>query len=101
MDVGYSPATGILVYHVPKGAMVRKGTAVCEVIDPADPRGPKARKQIVARSDGILFSGKRATGIEYLQGGTRQTALFGPTAISIHHDCNVLWNVGYAGHIQC
>jgi hypothetical protein len=39
--------------------MVREGTAVCEVIDPSDPRGPKARKQIVARSDGILFSGKQ------------------------------------------
>jgi uncharacterized protein len=59
MDVGYSPATGILVYHVPKGAWVKKGTAVCEVIDPSDARGPKARKQVVARTDGILFSGKQ------------------------------------------
>jgi len=59
MDVGYSPATGILTYLVPKGAWVRKGTAVCEVIDPSDARGPKARKQLVARSDGILFSGKQ------------------------------------------
>lgn len=59
MDVGYSPATGILVYHVPKGAWVEKGTAVCEVIDPSDLRGPKARKQVVARSDGLLFSGKQ------------------------------------------
>lgn len=58
MDVGYSPANGILVYHVQKGARVKKGMAICEVIDPADPRGPKARKQILARSDGILFSGK-------------------------------------------
>lgn len=58
MDVGYSPGTGILVYHVAKGSIVKKGTAVCEVIDPADPRGPKARKQVLARTDGILFSGK-------------------------------------------
>jgi uncharacterized protein len=58
MDVGYSPRTGILVYHVPKGARVRRGQAVCEVIEPSDPRGPKARKQVFARTDGILFSRK-------------------------------------------
>lgn len=58
MDVGYAPANGILVYHVAKGTRVKKGTAICEVIDPADPRGPKARRQILARTDGILFSGK-------------------------------------------
>ncbi len=56
MDVGYSPKTGILTYLVPKGARVRKGQAVCEVIDPMDARGPKARTQVVARTDGILFS---------------------------------------------
>ncbi len=59
MDVGYSPAAGILVYLVPKGAWVHKGTPVCEVIDPADARGPKARRQVLARTDGILFSGKQ------------------------------------------
>ena len=58
MDVGYAPKTGMLVYHVSKGAKVKKGTPVCEVIDPADPRGPKARTQIAARTDGILFSRK-------------------------------------------
>jgi uncharacterized protein len=58
MDVGYCPKPGILVYHVPKGARVRKGAAVCEVIDPADPRGPRARTQMLARTDGILFSRK-------------------------------------------
>ena len=58
MDVGYAPTTGILVYHLAKGAMVRKGASVCEVIDPADARGQKARKQILARTDGILFSRK-------------------------------------------
>jgi len=56
MDVGYCPKPGILVYHVRKGTRVRKGSAVCEVIDPADARGPKARTQILARTDGILFS---------------------------------------------
>ena len=59
MDVGYSPKAGMLVYHVPKGARVRKGTPVCEVIDPSDARGPKARRQVLARTDGILFSRKR------------------------------------------
>ena len=59
MDVGYSPANGILVYHVAKGSRVKKGAAVCEVIDPADPRGPKARRQVLAGTDGILFSGKQ------------------------------------------
>jgi uncharacterized protein len=58
MDVGYAPRTGMVVYHVPKGARVREGTPVCEVIDPSDARGPKARTQVLARTDGILFSRK-------------------------------------------
>ena len=58
MDVGYCPRPGILVYHLAKGSRVSKGTPVCEVIDPADARGPKARVQMVARTDGILFSRK-------------------------------------------
>ncbi|TAK41630.1 MAG: succinylglutamate desuccinylase [Betaproteobacteria bacterium] len=56
MDVGYSPRTGILTYHAPKGARVRKGQPVCEVIDPMDARGERARTQVLARTDGILFS---------------------------------------------
>jgi predicted deacylase len=58
MDVGYSPKAGMVVYHLPKGARVRKGSAVCEIIDPLDARGPKARTQVLARTDGILFSRK-------------------------------------------
>jgi len=58
MDVGYAPRTGILVYHLPPGARVRKGQPVCEVIDPASPRGPRARMQVIARTDGVLFSRK-------------------------------------------
>jgi hypothetical protein len=58
MDVGYAPKAGILVYHAAKGSRVRKGEPVCEVIDPSDPRGPKARTQVLARADGILFSRK-------------------------------------------
>jgi hypothetical protein len=58
MDVGYCPKPGMLVYHLLPGARVRKGDTVCEVIDPYDPRGPKARTQIRARTDGILFSRK-------------------------------------------
>jgi hypothetical protein len=58
MDVGYCPKPGMLVYHTPKGSRVRKGDAVCEVIDPGDARGAKARTQILARTDGILFSRK-------------------------------------------
>lgn len=56
MDVGYCPKPGILVFHVREGARVRKGMAVCEVIDPADPRGPRGRTQVLAGTDGILFS---------------------------------------------
>jgi predicted deacylase len=56
MDVGYAPKTGFLVYHARKGQRVRKGEPVCEVIDPADARGPKARTQVPARTDGIVFS---------------------------------------------
>jgi len=58
MDVGYCPKPGMLVYHLPKGSRVRKGDAVCEVIDPGDARGPKARTQMLSRTDGILFSRK-------------------------------------------
>jgi hypothetical protein len=35
---------------------VRKGQPVCELIDPSDARGPKARTQVPARTDGIVFS---------------------------------------------
>ena len=56
MDVGYSPKAGMVVYHQPKGARVRKGATVCEIIDPTDPRGPKARVAVLARTDGVLFS---------------------------------------------
>ncbi len=58
MDVGYSPKAGMVVYHLPKGAKVRKGEAVCEIIDPLDPRGPRARTQVLAQTDGLLFSRK-------------------------------------------
>jgi predicted deacylase len=56
MDVGYAPRAGFHVYHVERGARVRKGQAVCEIIDPMDARGPRARTQVLARTDGILFS---------------------------------------------
>jgi len=56
MDVGYSPRTGVQVYHVERGARVRRGTPVCEIIDPMDARGPRARTQVLARTDGIVFS---------------------------------------------
>lgn len=58
MDVGYCPKAGMLTYLVERGSKVKKGQAICEVIDPADPRGPKARVPIVSRTDGILFSRK-------------------------------------------
>mgnify|MGYP001561010206 CR=1 FL=1 len=58
MDVGYCPRPGMLVYHASKGSRVRRGAPVCEVIDPRDARGPKARVQILARTDGVLFSRK-------------------------------------------
>jgi predicted deacylase len=61
MDIGYSPRAGMLVYHVPKGAKVRKGTPICEVIDPAEWRPTKARTQILARTDGVLI-GRRLDG---------------------------------------
>jgi hypothetical protein len=56
MDVGYAPKTGFLVYHATKGQRVRKGEPVCEVIDPSDARGPKARTQVPSRTDGVVFS---------------------------------------------
>jgi predicted deacylase len=59
MDVGYCPAPGFITYRVPAGAKVRKGQVICEIIDPADPRGAKARTPMLSRTDGILFSRRR------------------------------------------
>ena len=56
MDVGYSPATGFLAYHVRPGARVGAGEAICDVIDPTDPGGESARTPVVAQTDGVLFS---------------------------------------------
>jgi predicted deacylase len=56
MDVGYAPRPGMLTYLAARGTRVRRGQTVCEVIDPADPRGARARVPVKARTDGILFS---------------------------------------------
>jgi predicted deacylase len=56
MDVGYSTGTGFLVFHVKPGAKVKKGQAICDVIDPANPNGPKARTTYKSATDGVLFS---------------------------------------------
>jgi uncharacterized protein len=56
MDVGYSTCTGFLVFHVKPGAKVKKGQAICDVIDPANPNGPKARTTYKSQTDGVLFS---------------------------------------------
>lgn len=56
MDVGYAPKTGFVVFQTRKGQRVRKGETVCEVIDPSDARGPKARTRVPARTDGVIFS---------------------------------------------
>lgn len=65
MDVGYCPRNGFLAYHVAAGAKVKKGEAICDIIDPADPRGPKARTPMLSRTDGILFSRKRNGGLAW------------------------------------
>ena len=56
MDVGYSRATGFLVFHVKPGSKVKKGQAICDVIDPANPHGPLARTTYKSQTDGVLFS---------------------------------------------
>ncbi len=56
MDVGYSKGTGFLVFHVKPGAKVKKGQAICDVIDPANPHGPKGRTTYSSATDGVLFS---------------------------------------------
>jgi predicted deacylase len=61
MDVGYCPKDGFLAYHLDPGAKVKKGQAVCDVIDPASPHGPKARTTVYAQTDGVLFA-KRLNG---------------------------------------
>jgi len=56
MDVGYSTCTGFLVFHVKPGAKVKKGQAICDVIDPSNPNGPKGRTTFTSQTDGVLFS---------------------------------------------
>ena len=56
MDVGYSQGTGFLVFHLKPGTRVKKGQAICDVIDPANPHGPKARTTYKSQTDGVLFS---------------------------------------------
>ena len=56
MDVGYSTCTGFLVFHVKPGAKVKKGQAICDVIDPANPQGAKGRTTFTSQTDGVLFS---------------------------------------------
>jgi uncharacterized protein len=56
MDVGYVPKPGILTYLAREGERVKKGRVVCEVIDPLDSRGPRARTPMLSKTDGILFS---------------------------------------------
>ena len=56
MDVGYSTGTGFLVFHVKPSAKVKKGQPICDVIDPANPNGPKARTTYKSATDGVLFS---------------------------------------------
>ena len=59
MDVGYCPRNGFVTYLVAAGAKVKSGQPICEIIDPADPRGAEARTPMLSRTDGILFSRKR------------------------------------------
>lgn len=61
MDVAYCPKDGFLAYHVAPGARVVQGQPICDVIDPANPYGAKARTTIHARTDGVLFA-KRLNG---------------------------------------
>ena len=56
MDVGYSTCTGFLVFHLKPGAKVKKGQAICDVIDPANPHGTKGRTIFTSQTDGVLFS---------------------------------------------
>ena len=56
MDVGYVPRNGVLVYLKPKGAKVKTGEAIAEVIDFYDPNPKTNRTRMVSRTDGILFS---------------------------------------------
>lgn len=65
MDVGYCPVSGFIVYRLAAGAKLKRGDVVCEIIDPADPRGPKARTPMLSRTDGMLFSRKRDGGLAW------------------------------------
>jgi hypothetical protein len=65
MDVGYCPVRGFIVYRLAAGAKLKKGDMVCEIIDPADPRGAKARTPMRSRTDGVLVSRKRDGGLAW------------------------------------
>jgi predicted deacylase len=56
MDVGYSSGSGFLVFHAKPGAKVKKGQAICDVVDPANPQSAKARTTHYSQTDGVLFS---------------------------------------------
>jgi len=59
MDVGYAPRTGMVVYLKERGAKVKAGETVCEVIDPLDPFRADSRLPLKAVASGVLFSRKR------------------------------------------
>ena len=59
MDVGYCPCNGFLTYNFAAGSKVKKGDAICDIIDPSDIRGARGRTQLLSNTDGILFSRKR------------------------------------------
>jgi predicted deacylase len=65
MDVGYCPVPGFIVYRLAAGSKLKRGDMVCEIIDPTDPRGPKARTPMLSRTDGMLFSRKRDGGLAW------------------------------------
>ncbi|MCC7271227.1 MAG: succinylglutamate desuccinylase/aspartoacylase family protein [Alphaproteobacteria bacterium] len=65
MDVGYAPKPGMLVYVKDRGAKVKAGETVCEIIDPLDPFAADCRTPVKAVGTGVLVSRRRDGQLTY------------------------------------
>jgi len=55
-DTVHSPAAGVLAYKAALGARVHEGQVIAELVDPAAEDPARARRPIVAATDGLILS---------------------------------------------
>jgi predicted deacylase len=66
MDVVKSPGAGLIAYKRRLGERVKAGDVVAELVDPMAERQAEARRPIVTRADGLLFTRRRT---RFVRGG--------------------------------